>query len=150
MAAAVGRPGLHNLATFPPQIRRWGGIAVQVMQMKLWFTTPIFAAMLATATTGCVRTSDGSIQPGYAPTIGRAGPVPVVMFEPVRHQPSDTLRYRPAPSPEPPPEAFNPPPVYRAARPTTTSSMAQVEPLASTVSCGPMATATGRVRVECR
>ena len=115
--------------------------------MKLWFTTPICAAMLAAGTAGCVRTSDGSIQPGYAPTIGRAGAVPVVMFEPVQHQPSDTLRNRPAPSPEPPPEAFNPPPVHRAARRTPP---VQAVPLASTVSCGPMATATGRVRVECR
>lgn len=115
--------------------------------MKFWFATPICAVIIATGTAGCTRTPDGSIEPAYAPTLGRAGPVPVVMFEPVQHQASDTLRNRPAPVPEPPPEAFNPPPVYRAAR---RAAPTQVEPLASTVTCGPMKAATGRVRVECR
>jgi hypothetical protein len=141
---------LHILATFPPQTWRRVGIllVLDTCKMKLRFVGPVCCALLASSAAGCVRTSDGSIEPAYAPAMGRAGPLPVVTLQPVRREVSDTLRYRPAPVPEPPAEAYASPPVYRA--PQRRAVQVEATPLASTVACGPTQSAAGRVRVECR
>lgn len=105
------------------------------------------ACLAAFCLSGCVRTADGSIEPRYAPTIERVGPVPVVMMRPARREPSETLTRRPVPTPVPQMTEISPPPASgrrAAAAPPPGDRDTRL------LACGPAQAAGGRVRMECR
>jgi hypothetical protein len=51
---------------------------------------------------GCVRTSDGSIEPRYVPELKKVGPVPVVALSRNRTTPDEKFPPRPVSVPPPP------------------------------------------------
>ncbi|MBI1622365.1 hypothetical protein [Aquamicrobium zhengzhouense] len=106
------------------------------------------ATILAFGLTGCVRTSDGSIEPKYVPEVKSVGHVPVVALKPNRQDPQEIFPRRPASAPPPalvsaPERSVRRPPARRAV---------SVQPRTATVSCHQVeGVGVGRrVRMDCR
>ena len=97
--------------------------------------------------TGCVRTSDGSIEPRYAPTVQHVGPVPVVAMRPARREVSDTLRQRYPTRPVPSLVTYNPPPTPRATR---HAAPLEIRSSSGGLSCQAPSRQGERVRMDCR
>lgn len=105
------------------------------------------ACLAAICLSGCVRTADGSLEPRYAPTIERVGPVPVVMMRSPRREPSETLARRPVPIAVPQMTEISPPP---ASGRRAIDAPQPADRDARLLACGPAQAAGGRVRMECR
>ncbi|MEO3999322.1 hypothetical protein [Mesorhizobium sp. CAU 1732] len=97
--------------------------------------------------TGCVRTSDGSIEPRYAPTVQHVGPVPVVAMRPARREVSDTLRQRYPARPVPSLVTYSPP---RATRSVRRAAPVEIRSSSGGVSCQAPSRQGERVRMDCR
>lgn len=69
----------------------------------------LLLACLVLPLSGCIRTSDGSIEPRYVPEVKKVGRVPVVALAPNRTGPDE--RFPPRPVSVPPPQLItsNPP-----------------------------------------
>lgn len=96
----------------------------------------VIVTLLALPLAGCVRTSDGSLEPRYVPEMKRYGRVPVVSLKPNRKEPETVFPLRPSSAP---------PPRIDARKAVSTSRQS-----GSTLSCRQVPGREGRVKMDCR
>jgi hypothetical protein len=106
---------------------------------------PVIALLLSACLAGCVRTSDGSLEPRYVPEMKKVGPVPVVAFKSNRQEPETVFPLRPTTAPAPRLVS-----VQDQGRPAPRRTVAAPAPRSETVSCQQVAGQQGRVRMDCR